>query len=43
MPSGSANPTPGGEKGAKLDSPMPNGQTRMKPVAPKSPEQPVKH
>lgn len=43
MAEGSAKPTPGGDKGAKLDAPMPNGQTRMKPASPKAPAQPVRH
>lgn len=43
MAQGSAENTPGNEKGAKLQPPMPNGQTRMKPVSPSAPPQPVKH
>ena len=43
MAEGSKSPTPGGDKGAKLNGAMPNGQTRMKPASPKAPALPVRH
>lgn len=43
MAKGSAEVTPGSDKGGSLAAPMPNGQTRMKPPVKKNPPQPVKH